>query len=280
MDLGFHVVDRVRRFNLQGDGLAGQGLDEDLHTFFLKKESWLKVLIPFSFKYKMRVQLVVFYTFFLALYAQRGDVESKQTDLKNCKCKCECTLPAPCKLDFILVLENSGMVAEAFGSMKLRMDELARKVDKIYPIGTDSRFSVITYSDQANVDIPFTSVNSYSQFSRQLSELDFNERAAFLNLGMDTLDAYYNSQSLKNRDTIVILVTNGKSDDSVDENLLAEQIANITAKVNSKFYVNTVHKFSAMNSFEVADQDCTACDYNRKLFNDAGISSENILSFC
>jgi hypothetical protein len=32
LDLGLDVVDGVRRFDLKGDGLASQGLDEDLHT--------------------------------------------------------------------------------------------------------------------------------------------------------------------------------------------------------------------------------------------------------
>merc|ERR1711953_78272 len=32
LDLGFHVVNRVAWLNLQCDGLASQGLDEDLHT--------------------------------------------------------------------------------------------------------------------------------------------------------------------------------------------------------------------------------------------------------
>ena len=32
MDLGLHVVDGVAWFNLQGDGLASQGLHKDLHT--------------------------------------------------------------------------------------------------------------------------------------------------------------------------------------------------------------------------------------------------------
>jgi len=32
LDLGLHVVDRVGRLHLKGDGLAGQRLDEDLHT--------------------------------------------------------------------------------------------------------------------------------------------------------------------------------------------------------------------------------------------------------
>jgi hypothetical protein len=31
LDLGLDVVDGVRRLNLEGDGLAGEGLDEDLH---------------------------------------------------------------------------------------------------------------------------------------------------------------------------------------------------------------------------------------------------------
>ena len=32
LDLCLDIVDRVRRFNFEGDRLAGQGLDEDLHT--------------------------------------------------------------------------------------------------------------------------------------------------------------------------------------------------------------------------------------------------------
>merc|ERR1719295_1847403 len=32
LDLGLHVLNGVRRFNLKSDGLASQGLDKDLHT--------------------------------------------------------------------------------------------------------------------------------------------------------------------------------------------------------------------------------------------------------
>merc|ERR1711874_157136 len=32
LDLGLDVLDRVARFNLQSDGLAGESLHEDLHT--------------------------------------------------------------------------------------------------------------------------------------------------------------------------------------------------------------------------------------------------------
>merc|ERR1711997_699674 len=32
LDLGLDVLNRVRGFDLQGDGLASQGLDEDLHA--------------------------------------------------------------------------------------------------------------------------------------------------------------------------------------------------------------------------------------------------------
>merc|ERR1712025_1026499 len=32
LDLGLNVLNGVRRLNLKGDGLASQGLDEDLHT--------------------------------------------------------------------------------------------------------------------------------------------------------------------------------------------------------------------------------------------------------
>ena len=32
LNLGLDVVDRVRRLDVEGDGLAGEGLDEDLHT--------------------------------------------------------------------------------------------------------------------------------------------------------------------------------------------------------------------------------------------------------
>ena len=30
LDLGLHVLDRVRRLDLEGDGLASEGLDENL----------------------------------------------------------------------------------------------------------------------------------------------------------------------------------------------------------------------------------------------------------
>jgi len=32
LDLGLDVLDRVRWLDIEGDGLTGQGLDEDLHT--------------------------------------------------------------------------------------------------------------------------------------------------------------------------------------------------------------------------------------------------------
>merc|ERR1719379_2200385 len=32
LDLGLDVFNRIRRFNLKGDGLSSQCLDEDLHT--------------------------------------------------------------------------------------------------------------------------------------------------------------------------------------------------------------------------------------------------------
>ncbi len=32
LDLGLHVLDGVRWFDVEGDGLTGQGLNEDLHT--------------------------------------------------------------------------------------------------------------------------------------------------------------------------------------------------------------------------------------------------------
>ena len=35
LDLGLDVLDGVRRLDLKGDGLAGQGLDEDLHCGFV-----------------------------------------------------------------------------------------------------------------------------------------------------------------------------------------------------------------------------------------------------
>jgi len=32
LDLGLHVLDGVRWFDFEGDGLSGKGLHEDLHT--------------------------------------------------------------------------------------------------------------------------------------------------------------------------------------------------------------------------------------------------------
>ena len=33
LDLGLDIVDGVRRLNLEGDGFAREGLDEDLHDY-------------------------------------------------------------------------------------------------------------------------------------------------------------------------------------------------------------------------------------------------------
>ena len=35
LDLLFHVLDRVRRLDVERDGLAGQGFDEDLHVLVI-----------------------------------------------------------------------------------------------------------------------------------------------------------------------------------------------------------------------------------------------------
>jgi hypothetical protein len=43
LDLGLNVVNGVWGFNVEGDGLTGKGLDEDLHTSSESKdqmESW------------------------------------------------------------------------------------------------------------------------------------------------------------------------------------------------------------------------------------------------
>ena len=41
LNLGLHVLNGVRRLNLEGDGLPGQGLDEDLHD----ETSFVAVLV-------------------------------------------------------------------------------------------------------------------------------------------------------------------------------------------------------------------------------------------
>ena len=41
LNLGLHVLNGVRRLNLEGDGLPGQGLDEDLHD----ETSFVTVLV-------------------------------------------------------------------------------------------------------------------------------------------------------------------------------------------------------------------------------------------
>ena len=44
LDLGFHILDRVGRLDLEGDGLAREGLNEDLHReLATKKETIYKV---------------------------------------------------------------------------------------------------------------------------------------------------------------------------------------------------------------------------------------------
>ena len=43
MDLGFDIVDGVGGLDLEGDGLAREGLDEDLHLDLEKR--WISYLI-------------------------------------------------------------------------------------------------------------------------------------------------------------------------------------------------------------------------------------------
>ena len=223
----------------------------------------------------MRIQYVILFAL-LGAFAQRGDDTSYDFNSNKCTCDCGCALPEPCKLEFIVVLDAAGCVAEAWGGMKLRMDELARRVDKIYKIGDRSRFSVITYSDEALVEID--SASSYSDFSRQLTELKYKERGSFLDKAISKLHDHYDSNDHNGFDTVVVLITNGKSDDSVDNDSLAQEIERFAGKINGQFYVNTIHKLASRNSFEMADNDCTACDYNQALFSNAGVPNDQVIS--
>ena len=38
LDLGFHILNRVRRLHIERDGLAGQSLDENLHRHLQEKQ--------------------------------------------------------------------------------------------------------------------------------------------------------------------------------------------------------------------------------------------------
>ena len=40
LDLGLDVVDRVRRLDIQGNGLSRQGLDENLHGDVMARDCW------------------------------------------------------------------------------------------------------------------------------------------------------------------------------------------------------------------------------------------------
>ena len=49
LDLGLHIVDRVGRLHLEGDGLAREGLDEDLHDCLRKKKDIRKTVCGISY---------------------------------------------------------------------------------------------------------------------------------------------------------------------------------------------------------------------------------------
>jgi hypothetical protein len=46
LNLGFNIIDGVRRLHLEGDGLSGESLDEDLHAE--QKASMAAVIEPGS----------------------------------------------------------------------------------------------------------------------------------------------------------------------------------------------------------------------------------------
>ena len=54
LDLGLDVFNGVRGLNLEGDGLASQGLDEDLHG--LKDKRKLKSSDSFKCRYSLRLR--------------------------------------------------------------------------------------------------------------------------------------------------------------------------------------------------------------------------------
>jgi hypothetical protein len=45
LNLGLHIVDGIARLHLQGDGLAGQGLHEDLHSGYFWVASVRKLFV-------------------------------------------------------------------------------------------------------------------------------------------------------------------------------------------------------------------------------------------
>jgi hypothetical protein len=48
LDLGLHVLNRVRGLDLEGDGLAGKGLDEDLHSLSVFKTKNEQIINPYG----------------------------------------------------------------------------------------------------------------------------------------------------------------------------------------------------------------------------------------
>ena len=62
---------------------------------------------------------------------------------KKCSCECDCRAESDCKIELYVVMDASE--TEEWGAMKLRVDEIARKLNQIYPLGVNSRISVITY---------------------------------------------------------------------------------------------------------------------------------------
>merc|ERR1711970_1496925 len=122
-------------------------------------------------------------------YEGRGDVENYDSfsmdGASNCQCSCNCQFSQenPCNMDFIIVLDAASCVRNVWQEMLLRINSLARGVTHNHPMGSSSRFSVITYAEKAQVKIGLDENLTFEEFSKKLDGLSTINQGSFLDQG-------------------------------------------------------------------------------------------------
>lgn len=234
----------------------------------------------------------------------------------NCECKCNCKFePAnPCNLDFIIVLDAASCVRNVWNEMKLRISTVANRLDNVYPLGGQSRFSIITYANSAKVEIGLEENLNFIEFSKRLDQVNTINEGSFLDRGLKELYSYSAQQRVADRKQVVIVVTNGKShpDATVDRDTLRDYAVTLNDQLPGDmeaFYINTIvsvdlggysveqfngqivrgsgNTFARVDSNNKDKYDCPGCGWNEKLFldiqgrivgRDGPLSLDNIIS--
>ena len=90
-------------------------------------------------------------------------------------------------------------------------------------MGSESRFSVITYAENATLKIGLDENMAFEQFAARLDTIQTINRGSFLDRGLEMAYRYTAQNRVDGRKQVVIVVTNGKShpDANVDRDRLA-----------------------------------------------------------